>query len=360
MTEPTPTPEPTSEPTPTRPPRRRALVLAAVAAGLAIAAVGTVLIVNATRPTDEELIRAAAAAYLQALEQGDAETALAHTAPLAEDPQCPALLTSAVYGDVAGRPSQAEIVAVDIYEGGIVRPNQDPDAPRLPAAYVGVVYEQGEGGRVRSAELTLEKSEEGWVVAHDSALGLGTPNLTPVSEGEVTLNGECGTDTDLALLARVLPGTYEVAYHDPTNVLIVDPFEVTVPNGSPITIQPKASPDVLAQVEAQVKDWITMCISAGYVGDTCGVVPVAPSTYLDPATAVAEPSEVRIGLEPALRIGRGYTASVDQEFTGTTTCEGLTRNCVAGVPGRAVVFFTFRGELVVDDDGVIILTTDIP
>lgn len=97
-----------------------------------------------------------------------------------------------------GPPTQAEIVAVDIYEGGIVRPNQAADSPRLPAAYVGVVYEQGEEGRVRSAKLTLEKSEESWFVAHDSALGLGTPNLTPVSEGEVTLNGECGTGTDLA------------------------------------------------------------------------------------------------------------------------------------------------------------------
>lgn len=138
---------------PSRSRRRRTILLAGGAAAV-VAALAVTLAVAApwrapsgaeptTDPREEE-VRAAAAAYLDALEAGDAEAALAVVDPAdpARPALCPALLTSAVYGAVAERPSGAEILEVEIIEPGA--PDVTPTtASDVPLARVSVLYHRG-------------------------------------------------------------------------------------------------------------------------------------------------------------------------------------------------------------------------
>lgn len=348
-----PTPEPTSEQPATDPigPRTRRRTWIALAA---IAAVGAGTWVTVSTLTDpERQVRAAVTDYLQALEDGDAETAVA-SIDASLGLGCPEVLTSDAYRDVPDRPTAAVVYDVTVFTGG----RNDDDRP---AAGVDVVYDRGEGGDARSARIDLVRTSQGWRVIPESELAPAAPPVAPiVGAGELTVDDACSVPGVEVPAVRLLPGSYELGYADPYHLEQARPVQVTLPGTREQTITPVVRPEVADAARTQVLGWITACVDGGWSGPSCEGQEVDVPRYLEP-TAGGLVEELGVGFERVPEGGWRFVASAAQDIDGTTVCGPDSGSwCIPDEPTRGTAYFRYGGPAEIAEDGTVTLTREAP
>ncbi|PWD51241.1 hypothetical protein C8046_11830 [Serinibacter arcticus] len=348
-----PAPAPTTPPSPVPPmpapmdPRARRRTLL-VLATIAVVAAGTWITVS-TLTDPERQARAAATDYLRALEDGDADTAVAALSSTFT-PGCPEILTSDVYREVPDRPTGAVVSDVTVYS------SVDDDRPR---AVVDVVYQRGEGGDSRSAGIELVRTSEGWKVDIESELAAGAPPVGAiVGAGEFTVDDTCSVPASEKVEVRLLPGSYTLGYADPFHLEQAPTFRVTLPGASEQTITPVVRPEVGDAAREQVLAWVTACVEGGWGGPTCEGEEVDVPGYLAP-TAGGLVEDLGVGFVRDPAGGWRFDASAAQDVDGTTVCgPDATSWCVPDEPITGTVYFRYTGSVVVDDDGAVTLTKE--
>lgn len=327
-----------------RNPRRGLLALAAVA----IIAVG--IWVFTTLADSERPIRAAANAYLSALEAGDAEAAFALFEPLEEALVCPDMVTNAVYDNVSFRPREAKITSVNLNDDG-----------EFPTARVNVAYTYRAPGSTVHVTLDMTKPGEEWLVDPASDLGLSTVNLDLQGPGEIWLQDGCGATDAEAAQIRVLPGTYRLDYTDPLNVGTFDDLMLELPDPTPVVITPEATPAALMAAQTVVHAWRDECLTSGLTGPTCTEEALILGRYVN-VTEHNTPRSMSVSAYPVAatdteEAGWSYSTALDKTgVTGTTRPEGCPAGspggCVAGEVVEDTAFFSYSGQLSVDDQGI--------
>ncbi|PWD51260.1 hypothetical protein C8046_11940 [Serinibacter arcticus] len=309
--------------------------------GALVLAVATWLVISYLND-DARQVRGTVASYLAALEEGDAETAVALIAGRGQG-ECPDLLTSAVYSTVAARPTDAEITDV--------RVNADDDGP---AASASVSYARGEDGERATAQLTLSRDSDGWRLDGDSDLVPSPTQIVANGPGEVWVSGGCGVVDGRVLLAEALPGTYDVIYRDPFRVAEAAPVEVTIPTTGRTELDPAPAAEIVDTVTAQVTGWVEECLASGYAGPVCGEESV-PADWLD-VTSTREGWDPDLGMS-VHEDGWHFQALPILEVEGTLSCEGdASPSCVPGEPADARAYLVLRGTVAVDDRGAVTVT----
>lgn len=298
---------------------------------------------------DEDRVRDVVTSYLDALAEGDAETALDLLGVAPHDVVCPDLVTNAVYGEVAGRPVDGEITDVTVTAG----------SPRVgrPTATVQVEHAR-DGDETRSrAKVTLVRDDDGWQVEEGSALGLQPAGLRVDGDAVLALDGACHASLGEAGSVEVLPGTYSVTVEDTTGIGAVEPFEHQVPGSDTTRVELEPRPEVLQEVTDRLTGWI----------DACAADPLADATCPDGIDQVlrrldiAERDPVE-DLGVRLSVGSdGWTYSLTgrQEIRGTVRadgCIGQGERCVPGAERSDLVSYRLTGTVTLGDDGAVVLT----
>ena len=317
-----------------------------IVVGALVAIVAGTWFVSSQQPTKEERVRDVAAAYLEAIENGDAETALELSGLSGADVVCPELVTTELYQQVRERPRGAEITAITM-----------PDGISTGRAEVEVTFLRANDRQVTTT-LEISPHENGWEVADGGYLGLQDANLSLYGSGELTIDGVCRARSGEVNAVDVFPGTYDLAYVDPDGIAAAEPFEQTVPGATPQNVWPEPSGEVIAAVTAQAWQWINACVESAMIGPDC---PSWPSTSWVPRLAVTNgntTSDLDVLVYRAADGGWAFGASLEREVTGTYTvqgCEGLPV-CTPGQPSEATAELTYSGTVARDADGVIVVT----
>ncbi|PWD51242.1 hypothetical protein C8046_11835 [Serinibacter arcticus] len=298
---------------------------------------------------DEDRVRDVVTSYLDALAEGDAETALELLGVAAHETVCPDLVTNAVYGEVAGRPVDGEITDITVTAGSL--------RVGRPTATVAVEHAWDGEETLRRAQVALVRGDDGWQVEEDGALGLQRVELGIDGGAVLALDGACHASPGEASSVTVLPGTYSVTVEDTAGIGTVEPFEHQVPGSDYTLVQLQPRPEVVSDVTGQLTAWI----------DACAADPLADATCPDGVDTVLrrlditerDPVEDRdVGLF-LTRDGWAYSLTGSQEIRGTLRadgCIGQGERCVPGAPRSDLVSYRLTGTVTLDDDGAVVLT----